>query len=349
VDPRRSTWSAASRFLVATACITTAGGLAGCSTRHSSRNPPVLRAQVTKLPGSPVAETGSSSGVLIAVQRGARRGLVLRLVRGGGHPVVVGSVPPGPTALAAWRKTAWVASNPQSTAGSGRGGSIVRMDESTNRSIGRPIKIDSPMALAVDGTGAWVLSGPPAHHDYLLHIAPNGKTLVRIRVPGWEVGFPQIALGMGSVWVLSSTTTGLRERSRLTRIDLTENRVTEIFKLPSATSLAVVRGRLWIATRRAHGRGSAELIHLSPRLDRLASQRIPLPRASVLTGGDGRVWVTGVNVLSRIDPGSSRVVSGVVKGLGEPYGLVYEGHGLWLIGSGLSAAYRVNSRFGNSG
>jgi DNA-binding SARP family transcriptional activator/streptogramin lyase len=142
-------------------------------------------------------------------------------------------------------------------------------------------------------------------------------------------GAPNIAFGLGSIWVCNA------DDSTLLRIDPRSHRVVRTTGLGVAPAAVTVgHGAVWVT-------GGTQVV----KLDSLGnvSQRIPLPHATVLSfahgpgsisSGPDAIWVVyGVAEVAKIDPRSGRVlltapnVGGVLPGqiLATP-------DGIWLTG-----------------
>jgi YVTN family beta-propeller protein len=150
-----------------------------------------------------------------------------------------------------------------------------------------------------------------------------------------------IAVGEGAVWVANE------EDQTLSRIDPRTRRVVKTIPLDATpTGLAVGAGAVWVA----HGL-TGEVSRVDPDLNEAQNiEVLPAPplgswRAGAVAVGFGSVWIVwGNSIVSRIDPGTNRVVSPAAYAGNAPSDIATGEGAVWIVNRGESTVFRINPR-----
>jgi YVTN family beta-propeller protein len=150
-----------------------------------------------------------------------------------------------------------------------------------------------------------------------------------------------IAVGEGAVWVANE-----QDRT-LSRIDPRARRVVKTIPLEARpTGVAVGAGAVWVA----HGL-TGEVSRVEPDLNE--AQKIEVLAAPPLGGwkmgavavGFGSVWfVWGDSIVSRIEPGTNRVVSPAAYAGSGPVAISTGEGAVWVLNRGENTVFRINPR-----
>jgi streptogramin lyase len=251
-------------------------------------------------------------------------------------------------------------------------GRVVRLDPATRRVRARIGVGGTPMAIAADGDGIWVLSNessPGAERSRLTRLdARTGRVLADFLVRGYSGD--TLAAGAGGLWLFPDIHAG-----GLVRLDLRSHERTASVPKLEGSGLAATDRSVW--TRQldvvieidARGRVVNRVRGISPTLG-LTSQRTLLPdadgawvvgqsggllyrieggrvvrrvsvgaTAGVIAGTRSAVWVSaspgvGRYELVRVDPDDGKVTGRLRLGSHVPQSIVPVGKDLWVVSSG---------------
>lgn len=246
-----------------------------------------------------------AAGVLVASSIGAGQTQALRSL-GVSSTVTTGKHPSGVVAAAG---SLWVTNDVDNT--------VTRIDPATS-TVTQTIPLrgkeyPDPSFAAFDGHAVWVVA--PTTGTVSRLDARTGALSATTAVPALSLG---IAFANGSAWVPSFDPyrcSGNRCFSRLTRLDARTARVTGRFNVYTPTGIDFGFGSLWIVDHR-----SAKVTRFDPRHARaVATISVRIGHEPTTEGpeqvavGLGGVWVSqpGQDVVSRIDPGTNKVVARV--------------------------------------
>jgi len=188
-------------------------------------------------------------------------------------------------------------------------GTVTRMDPVTNR-VAATIRIAKAYPVdVVTGNGAvWVVSDQQVL--WMFKINPRTNTVTaRIPLPGSPDSVRPLAVGAGSVWVVS------QPQQTVVRFDLETNRRTALIDLPgAATALGVTDQTAWVALHHED-----QMARIDSRTNKVVAIVDGLPNAAVVKVAYGIVWVQGYGndkaiTLSRIDPRTNRLLGTVDVG-----------------------------------
>lgn len=205
---------------------------------------------------------------------------------------------PNPWAVAARRGEAWLSD------GSTR---LVRVGGERARVLARP-DVGRPITgLAFGGDSLWAISGPGAS---VMRIDPNrGKVRAQVRLvasSGTDLPYPvAIEHGLGSMWVLNANS------ATVTRIDVEQAGVvaTVPVGLPHGPlRLAVGAGAVWVAN------ADGTLARIDPETYDVRLTPVANSLVDVAVAG-GRVWVSAVPGLGRVDMLATTEAQSAVKSL----------------------------------
>jgi YVTN family beta-propeller protein len=137
-----------------------------------------------------------------------------------------------------------------------------------------------------------------------------------------RVGFRELAIGAGSLWVL-----GDQLDSRLWRLDARSGKVQATIDLPFPPRSAVVAGGAVWLTDALHD----TVVPVDVRSGRVGAPIAVGHGAAGVTAADGAVWVASAldGTVSRIDPGARRVTATIRVG-GAPSEIAAGLGGLWV-------------------
>jgi YVTN family beta-propeller protein len=132
--------------------------------------------------------------------------------------------------------------------------SVLRIDPATN-SVTARIEIadgDACGGMAADDAAVWIASGCDSFTLGRIDPATNGLTLIQL--PGVA---QDVALGLGSVWATTGSTTRSPGEVALVRVDPATNAVVGRTTVTGAGTLAVGGGAVWVTT-------GPELVRIEP-------------------------------------------------------------------------------------
>jgi hypothetical protein len=194
-------------------------------------------------------------------------------------------------------------------------GVVARVDPSSGQVVETVPTGATPIDMAVDGGGVWVLADVPDSSPYrLVHIdAATGAVDVTTTIAGSVVGnanpSAHIAVGAGAVWVAAADDPA---GPRLVRVDPATGRTVATIALTSddaAHAVAADAAGVWVEAF-----ASGHLTRVDPGTNRIVG-RVQLGDGFLnsLAADDLAVWATqgGPNgsTLVRIDPASGRVIA----------------------------------------
>jgi DNA-binding beta-propeller fold protein YncE len=209
---------------------------------------------------------------------------VTRIDLATGHRVATVTVGRAPLDLVATPGAVWVPNS------GGGGDSVARIDPSTNRLAGRPVRTGaSPQSLAVGGGSLWV-----ANHDAAtvtrIELA-SGKVAADIPVPSEP---HRVAYGAGAVWV------GNWHDNSVSRIDPETNRVVGS-PIPigshHAGNLAVGAGSVWVTSdyRVDAAPEDVVVVRIDPQANRAVETIAVGGHPIDVAATQGAVWVSVAN------------------------------------------------------
>jgi YVTN family beta-propeller protein len=244
---------------------------------------------------------------------------------------VSGTVATGkhPSGVVAAAGSIWVTNDVDNT--------VTRIDPNT-KTVTRTIALrgadfPDPTFAAFDGRAVWVVArttGTVSRLD-----ARTGALTATTTVPGLALG---IAFADGSAWVPSFDTnrcSGDRCFARLTRLDGRTAGVTGRFEANSPAGIDFGFGSLWIVNHRSlsvtrfdpRGAKAAATIHVGVA----GEQTTDGPEQ--VAAGLGGVWVSQPDLVTRIDPGTNKVIARVRFPRNSAPGRLAIGAGsVWAIG-----------------
>lgn len=208
--------------------------------------------------------------------------------------------------------------------------SIARIDEASQRVVGRPVQIHfsrGPVAIAQGVSLIWVA-----------HRAPESRPLrlldpASLRFVGSVAGRSEavaVAVGPDSVWVVDHGGDPLSRSYRggaVRRADTTTGRFGATIPVGRApASIAVGTDAVWVTN---------ELDDTVTRIDPGTTSAVATVRVGDgpigLTARDGAVWVAngGDDTVSRIDPSANRVVATIGVGR-HPRGVAGDEDSIWV-------------------
>jgi hypothetical protein len=228
-------------------------------------------------------------------------------------------------------------------------GEITRVDPATNKVVGRiAVDTSSRDSMAYGFGSLWIAT----REGRLLRVDPaTAKIVADVRVQGAADWSPQIATGLGSVWVASG------DEHTVIRVDPETNEVAApIGGLSSVNSLLTVGvgyGAVWAHANAAAG-GRGVLYRIDPATGKVASAVTTSRQAGGRYGGTniafggGSIWVANGNgVVSRISPEPLRVVRTSLRPVGNPNFLGFSFGSVWVQDGNTGQAIRIAAgRFG---
>jgi DNA-binding beta-propeller fold protein YncE len=217
-------------------------------------------------------------------------------------------------------------------------GAVVRIDPTTNRVVGKSLRVPADAEAIAVGDGAlWVARVAPGdlatpHKDAVTRIdLATGRTVATITVRRAPL---DLAATPGAVWVANSGAGG----DSLARINPKTNRLAgrPVSTGASPQSLAVGGGSLWVANHDAR-----TVTRIDQASGRVVAD-IPVPsEPHRVAYGAGAAWVGNWhdNSVSRIDPATNRVVGSPIP-IGDHHAgnLVVGAGGVWV-----TSDYRVDA------
>jgi DNA-binding beta-propeller fold protein YncE len=216
-------------------------------------------------------------------------------------------------------------------------GTVVRVAPTTNRVVGKPLRVPADAEAIAVGDGAlWVARVAPGdlgtpHNDAVTRVdLASGRTVATITV---RRGPLDLAATPGAVWVTNAGAGG----DSVARINPKTNRVAgrPVRTGASPQSLAVGGGSLWVAN---HDERTVARIDLAS--GKVVAD-IPVPsEPHRVAYGAGAAWVGNWHddSVSRIDPATNRVV-------GSPISIGFHHAGNLVVGAGgvwVTSDYRVD-------
>jgi YVTN family beta-propeller protein len=164
------------------------------------------------------------------------------------------------------------------------------------------IRTGSALAIASAPSGLWL-----TRQTDLVHLQPVSdiaSTIDRRLFIDSNAAFTGLAVGAGSIWVLSDAT-----GRTVWRIDRSGRRIQKTIHLPfEPAAIAVGSGSVWVTAVL-----DDEVARIDPRTNRIVD-RIQVGREPLAVGaGDGAVWVANTvdRTVMKIDPATNRVTSTV--------------------------------------
>ena len=168
----------------------------------------------------------------------------------------------------------------------------------------------------------------------------TGRVTAAVELDGFFANVTEVAFGAGSVWVSSAdyypgpVDGAGSPGDAVLRVDPATNRVVDRIPLPSPSGVAFGHGSVWVTSA-----GQGTLSRINPETGEVAA-RIEVGRGAVDVAVDergGAVWIAGLHLpedyeeypppghsedrkLTRVDPGTNRVVAEVPIGAGSPEG-----------------------------
>ncbi len=205
---------------------------------------------------------------------------------------------------------------------------VGEVDIATN-TVPHPVAIDGPSGLVVGEGAVWVVS--PVQGT-VTRIDPATSTIVATIVvakpaPGlYGLIVPSagsIAVGDGAVWATMGNS------GKVARIDPSTNRVVATIKAGSVSpSVAFEDGALWLISE-----DDQSLRRIDPATNRVVAT-IPLHAGPagpfLLSVTDGALWVTGDELIAKIDTSTNTISERVLAAEGWYGGLAAQGGDLWV-------------------
>jgi len=197
-----------------------------------------------------------------------------------------------------------------------------------------------PVAVATGSGSIWVGSRSGFASNVpqrVTRVDPETAQVVGQRtIP---LGVQDLAVGEGAVWVTSRRSGA----NRVTRWNLTTNRLTTIPAGQDPGGIAVGEGAVWVADREG---STVTRIEPDPPFRRTT---IRVGRgATDVAVGNGLVWVANRadGTVSLVDPGTNRVAGGPVRVGPEPFALAARGRRVWVTCLGSDTLVRLTFRGG---
>jgi streptogramin lyase len=182
-------------------------------------------------------------------------------------------------------------------------GDAIRIDVASQAEAGR-LATDAPVTdIAFAAGDAWI---PDASRSAVLRIDPaSGLVLARVSVPSPT----SVTAGAGAVWALSP------QARLVSRIDPASNLVTPIRLDDVPGQVAIAGGSVWVSHPTA-----GSLSRIDPARDAVAA-RVEVGSGPLLIAADGDgLWVLGLDRLSWLDAGTSRIAGVAALELTRPPG-----------------------------
>jgi hypothetical protein len=268
------------------------------------------------------------------------------------QPRLIGKVPARVFALAVGSNSLWGLESNANPSATQR--SLIRIDPSVRKIMGRIPVGYVPQAVAADDKAIWVTNGsgcmaivscadassPPGfrfpYQNSVMRIDPRtNKVVASIRVTE-----PQdVAIGFGSVWVTAKNGT----TSTVVRIDPTTNKIVKnIFVGGSGfSSLAAGDRFLWVVNdyKKDGSTEVSEVRRVDPQTNTVAYGVFVDQFEAKIASGFGATWVTtsgtdSASGIRMIDPASGRIVARITLPDAAPIGLnaVTTGEGfVWAV------------------
>ena len=274
-------------------------------------------------------------GVWIAGQGGGGRGgIVIRVAPGTGAIAARLPLASKPVAVTAGVRAIWVVAH---LAGAGSSapaeGTVYRVDRRTNAiaSQGTVAFSGPPAATAAAAPGGiWISTGS----DVLRLDPRTGRRVGVVRVEGRVV---DLAVADGSVWALTGGTVARIDAEAMSVIGTMPVTSSDRMGALEATSLTLAGRRVLLTTAAAAQTvviGETRAVSIKAR-----------PAVTRIRYGAGSIWSKSITdpLVSRIDPGTNRLVATIVVGTG--HGDIAFGHGsVWVTSFDEDAVTRIDPK-----
>jgi len=216
-------------------------------------------------------------------------------------------------------------------------GNVLRLDPASGE-VERRIRVGgSPSQVVAAGGAAWVAVSDGDGSGRVVRIDPRtGRVVTEIETPG-AVQSLAVDAASGDVWATVpkfSQGTGERDEGQILRMDPAANEISERLVVPGGVSgVAAGGGSVWAATL---GGDILEIDASEARISNVTPLGSPGPYEMVF--GADALWVSNVNTLTRVIPGSTGGSEGSVRSLEVgPYGaedLTVGKKYVWTVGPG---------------
>lgn len=270
----------------------------------------------------------AGEGHLWVLDRGISRGgseiTLLKLAPDAGKTLSASEVPGTSSGLEAGAGAVWLLEEEK--------GSVLRFDPASGEVVRRVRVGGSPSEVAAEDGAVWVAAGAGERSGRVVRLDPRTAGVVaEIETPG-TVESVAVDGASGDVWVVVlNQKRGFQDHEDgwLLRIDPRSNEISQRLKVPGGVFDAVAGGGAVWATNSA---GDLSKIDASGRrIEGVTPLDSPGPYK--IEYGAGAVWVAGVNILTRVDPGSGDTASLKVKPYGAEDVAVGESY-VWTVGPG---------------